>query len=478
MTDIVTGFTMKLQSREMRISRNCQFRRTKMKKALLSLLAAALCATAAFSEELTLMIYAQPQEKAILDQVVARFEKTHPGTTVKFISSTQAEYGAKIQAQLAANSLPDVFYLGPGEVRNYVDNKKVLDLAPYTKSVSGVNVDDLYPAALDSYRYDGQLLGRGNSIWAVPKDFGPFALAYNKTLFEKYGIPLPSKTKPYTWQEFIDVCTKLTRDTNKDGQNDTFGTGLNIHWAFIQFVWGNGTDYLDASKTKVNVTDPKFIEALQFWANMTLGNSIYPVKGLSNFKPVTPTATQAQSLDTYQRWLKGELGFFPAGTWDIAKFNDPEVIKFEYDLIPWPVHTAANKTATYRGGVGYAVSATTKNPKAAAELALYLSADPEANRMYAEMDLQIPNLKSQASLYTNKAAKPANRQEFINIISTTGRAWPADFTYNSVWYDDFFIGIQKVLDGKQSAEEYCKKVSVKMQRDLDKALAKAKKNKK
>ena len=60
-----------------------------------------MCISAAFSEELTLMIYAQPQEKAILDKVIARFEQTHKGTKVKFISSTQNEYDAKIQAQLA-----------------------------------------------------------------------------------------------------------------------------------------------------------------------------------------------------------------------------------------------------------------------------------------------------------------------------------------------------------------------------------------
>src|SRR5574344_2251515 len=106
-----------------------------MKKLIAMLFAVLLCATAAFSEEITLMIYAQPQEKAILDQVVSRFEATHKGTTVKFISSTQAEYDAKIQAQLAADSLPDVFYLGPGAVRQYVDNEKVLNLAPYMPGV-------------------------------------------------------------------------------------------------------------------------------------------------------------------------------------------------------------------------------------------------------------------------------------------------------------------------------------------------------
>ena len=437
-----------------------------MKKVFMALLAAVMCSSAVFAQqkELTLMIYAQPKEKQILDNVVSRYEQSHPGIKVKFISSTQDEYDAKIQAQLAANSLPDVFYLGPGGVAQYVDAGKVLDLSPYVKNVKGADFNDLYESAVDCYRYDGQTLGKGNAIWALPKDFGPFALAYNKTLFEKYGVKLPSKDTPYTWKEFIQACEALTKDLDNDGKNDIFGTGLNIHWSFIQFVWGNGTDFIDPTHTKVNVTDPKFIEALQFWANMTLGGTIDGYK----FKPVTPTSTQAQSLDTYQRWLKGELAFFPAGTWDIATFND--VLPFEYDLIPWPVHTQANQTATYRGGVGYAVAANTKFPKEAAELALYLSADKESNTMYVESDLQIPNLKSLASAYTSKNAAPANRQEFINIISKTGRAWPTDYTYNSVWYDDFYIGIQDVLDGKKTAEEYCNQVVKSMQRDLDKAI--------
>lgn len=429
-----------------------------MKKLLVSVFAAAAFLTGAFADEITLMNYAQPQEKAILDQVVARYEQTHPGTKVKFISVTGSEYAAKIQASLAANQLPDVFYLGPEAVRQYVDNKKVLDLAPFVKNAKNVDFNDLYPSAVDAYRYDGKTLGKGESIWALPKDFGPFAFAYNKTLFQKYGIPLPSKDKPYTWDEFINVCKKLTKDTNGDGVNDTFGTGLNVHWAMIQFIWGNGADYLDETKTKVTITDPKFVEALQFFADMTLKHE------------VTPSATQAQSLDTYQRWLKGELGFFPAGPWDLAQFN--KVLPFEYDLIPWPVHTAANKTATYRGGVGWAVAANTKNPEKAAELALFLSADKEANTMFCDQDLQIPNLKSLRDRYTSKG-KPENRQEYINIIESTGRSWPFDYTYNRVWYDNFFVGIQKVLDGKETAKAYCEKLQPKLQRDLDKALARA-----
>jgi multiple sugar transport system substrate-binding protein len=452
-----------------------------MKKSLLSavfccvgavagLMSLQSCGKKESENKITLMIFAQPQEKEILDQIVWRFENAHPGTKVNFISSTQAEYGQKLQAQLAANQLPDVFYLGPGDVRQYVDNKKVLDLAPYVQNVTGVDFNDLYESAVDTYRYDGNTLGQGAAIWALPKDFGPFAFAYNKDMFKEAGIPLPSTEKPYNWQEFMDVCEKLTRDTDGDGEIDKFGTGLNPRWALIQFIWGNGADFIDSTHTKVTITDPKFVEALQFWANMTVGGTTIAGK---TYAPVTPSAAQSQSLDTYQRWLKGDLGFFPAGPWDLAAFN--KTLAFEYDLIPWPVHTDANQTATYRGGVGYAVAANSKKPQLAAELALYLSADKEANQMYCDLDLQIPNLKSLADRYKAKG-KPENRAEFLNIISKTGRAWPSDFTYTGDWFEEFFVSVQKVVDGDMSAADYCAEIEPKMQDKLEKGLAKARKN--
>ena len=35
-------------------------------------------------------------------------------------------------------------------------------------------------------------IGTGDT-WALPKDFGPFALEYNRTMFEKEGIILSVK---------------------------------------------------------------------------------------------------------------------------------------------------------------------------------------------------------------------------------------------------------------------------------------------
>lgn len=427
-----------------------------MKKFLVLIVLSILCVSV-FAQEITWMNYAQPQEKAIFDKLIAKFEELHPGVTIKFISTTQDQFGPKIQAAMAANNLPDVFYVGPNDIRTYVDNNKILELTPYIEKAkaNGVNIDDVFANALNKYRYDGTNLGVG-PLYGLPKDLGPFAFGYNVDLFKKTGIPLPDKDVPYTFEEFKEVCRKLTVDKNGDGKMDQWGTGLNVHWSLIQFIWGNGADYLDETKTKVTIDEPKFIEALQYWADMTLKYEM------------TPTAGEAQSMDTYQRWLKGEIGFFPVAPWDLAAFQK---LNFEYDLCPWPVAEKGMKSATWVGSVGYAVSKTTKYPELAAEFAMFLCADEEANKMMCDLDLQVPNLQSLSQRYVDKSktGKPRNREEYIQIIGDYGRSWPAEYTYNSVWYNEFFINIQRVLDGKVTAAEYCATMQPKMQKLLDRA---------
>lgn len=79
---------------------------------------------------------------------------------------------------------------------------------------------------------------------------------------------------------------------------------------------------------------------------------------------------------------------------------------------------------------------------------------------------------------SDKSTKPANKQEFINIIDDYGRALPANYTYNSEWYDLFFTDIQPVLDGKMTAADYVKQQQPKMQKLLDKAVEQENRSKK
>ncbi|WP_046176101.1 ABC transporter substrate-binding protein [Domibacillus indicus] len=414
-------------------------------------------------KELTFMFRGQPQEQAAYKAVVKKFEEANPDVKVNIVVTAGDQYDTKLQAAIAGRKIPDVFFYNPGQLKAYVNSNVLRDITEYVEGSEGVNLDDIWETGVAKYQYDGKETGTG-AIYGLPKDLGPFALGYNKTMFEKAGIALPDKDKPMTWDEFINVSKQLTQDTNGDGKMDQYGTGFNVNWALQPFVWSNGADFVDETYTKVTVDDPKFVEALQYFADM------------QNKYKVTPSIGEAQSLDTYQRWLRGQLAFFPVGPWDMGTFE--KELKFEYDLMPWPAGSTG-ESAAWIGSLGIGVSKTSKNPEAAAELAMYLSADQEGQQALIDQRVQIPNsVKVAEEWAADTSIVPENKQEFLDIINDYGRSHSTDFTYNGEWLDYFFANVQPVLDGKKTAAEYTKEVQPKMQELLDKAVKQEEQSKK
>jgi multiple sugar transport system substrate-binding protein len=404
--------------------------------------------------ELTFMFRGQPKELEAYKATVKKYEESHQNVKVTVVSVAPDQYDTKLKAAIAGHKIPDVFFYNPAQVKAYVNSGILLDITKYVEGSKDVKLSDMWEKGVNKYRYDGKNLGEG-AIYGLPKDISGFALGYNKTMFEKAGIPLPDKDKPYSLDEFINVAKQLTKDTNSDGKIDQYGTGFNVQWSLQPIVWSNGADFIDETHTKVTIDDPKFVEALQWFADQ------------QNKYKVTPSISESQTLDTYQRWMKGQLAFFPVGPWDMATYA---TLPFDYDLIPWPVGSTG-KTAAWIGSLGIGVASTTKNQKAAAELATYLSADQEGQQALVDAQIQLPNsVKVAQEWAANTSTKPANKQEFLDIINKNGRSFPGEYTYTSEWYDEFFKNIQPVLDGKKTAAEYVKEEQPKMQKLLDAAI--------
>ncbi|MCC5891017.1 sugar ABC transporter substrate-binding protein [Exiguobacterium sp.] len=406
--------------------------------------------------ELTFMFRGNPEELKAYQATVKRFEEANKDVKVTMVQTAPDQYDTKLKSAIAGRKIPDVFFYNPAQVKAYVNSGVLLDITEAVENSEDVKLDDIWEKGVDKYRFDGETLGEG-AIYGLPKDLGPFALGYNKTMFEDAGIPLPDKDKPYTWDEFVDVAKQLTKDTNGDGKMDQYGTGFNVNWALQPFVWSNGADWINEDGTKVTIDDPKFIEALQFFVDQQLKHGI------------TPSIGETQTLDTYQRWLKGQLAFFPVGPWDMAAFK--EQLKFEYDLLPWPAGSTG-KASGWVGSLGIGVGSTTKHKEEAAELAMYLSADQEGQQALVDAQVQLPNSMEIADNWAaDTSIKPENKQEFLDLINDYGRGFPAEKTYTAEWYDEFFKNIQPVLDGKTSVEDYVKTAQPKMQKLLDAAIA-------
>src|SRR5690625_6550299 len=68
-------------------------------------------------------------------------------------------------------------------------------------------------------------------------------------------------------------------------------------------MWSNGADWLDEELRTVTVDTPEFAEALQY------------IVDLREVHGVTPSINDTEGLDGYQRWLRGQIGFFPVAPW-------------------------------------------------------------------------------------------------------------------------------------------------------------------
>lgn len=399
---------------------------------------------------ISFMGWGNPSEIEIFKQMISDFEKANPNVKVEYNGVPSADFLTKLQAMVAGGTVPDAFYFPADAVMQWSDAGIVLDLTSYIQNAKTFDVKNVWSAAIDRYRYDGNMPGQG-PIWALPKDVGPFALAYNKTLFQQKGVPLPDPDKPWTFDEFITYGQQLTGGS---GNSQTWAVGAYVTESAI---WANGADWLDASKTKITINTPEFIEAMQYRAD------------LINKYHIHVSAAEDSSMGSYDRWRNGQIAMFPAGPWDQPAFWE---LPFEWDLMPWPTGRSG-KSATWLGSLGLAVSSKSKHPQEAFDLISYFAFSEAGQRTNYQMGQAVPNIIDMAKgefLQMDKA--PKNRKEFLDIIESYGRRYPQEYTYDTEWWTTFNTDADRVWMGQVSAEQFCREMQPVLQDLLDKSVAK------
>lgn len=394
-------------------------------------------------------------EKKIFTAMIDKFEETHPGVKVNYqhIPGTQEDYLVKLVSLLAANKMPDVFYIHSDEFYSWVDAGRLENLTPYMNASATAKETKIWDKSLQIFRYDATTKQVGvdsGDLYGLPKDLGPWAMVYNKTLFEAKGVALPDPEKPMTWSEFVEVGRKLTSGS---GINKVFGVA---NYTLEAAVWSNGADFLNADHTKVTVDTPEFAQAMQWVSDLAL------VEGIS------PTPEEDSASGWFSRWVNGKVGMAWMGPWDQATFWDS--VSFEWDIMPTPVSDNTGKGVSWLASAALCVSATSKEKQLAYELAEFLSMNKDAQTYNYEAGQAVPNIVDMAKneyLQMNKA--PANKQVFLDIIEDPekGQFKSVYYTKNTTWYSYFFSESSKVWNGEMTAAEFLKQIQPQMQERLD-----------
>jgi sn-glycerol 3-phosphate transport system substrate-binding protein len=239
--------------------------------------AASLCVSAAaFAQKTEVSFYfpiavGGPITK-IIDGYASQFNKENPSDNVTPVySGTYQETIVKVLTAHKAGKPPTSAILLSTDTFTLADEGAIAPIDDFVKTdADRAWLKSFFPAFLLNGQFD-------NKTWGVPFQRSTVVLYWNKQLFKEAGLD-PNKP-PQTWAETISMGQKLTK---KDASGNVTQWGIQVpssgfpYWLFQGFSTQNGGILANAAGNAVKYDDPKVVEALQYWVDLSRKHGIHP----------------------------------------------------------------------------------------------------------------------------------------------------------------------------------------------------------
>lgn len=374
-----------------------------------------------------------PEERGAIREVLADFERAHPGVRVTYtqVPGIGYDYLNKLRLMIVAGMAPDVFYVPDGAFGELVRTGTLLDLDARI-AAGAVDLEAMWPSAVNRYRWDGRRLHDGH-LYALPKDIGPTAMFYDADRFRERGVPLPDPDVPMTWTEATAMWHALTID---DGGARRYGV---TSFPFETAVWMSGGEVLSPDRRSWAMTSPAAVAAVQWCADLALRERVAP----------DPTRTSAGEGSGGRELFEARLAATHIdGRWMVPRFRR---LGFDWDVAPIPVPDRARPSVVWSGSVGLAVSAKTKHPDEAFALVAFL-AGPDGQARLTQTGLQVPNQRALAStaVFLQPGLRPAHAGVFLTAAAHSRPSAITD-TPNAFWFDVMTTFLDEVWRGERTA---------------------------
>ncbi|MFJ2116289.1 ABC transporter substrate-binding protein [Streptomyces sp. NPDC087850] len=281
-----------------------------------------------------------------MPKVAKEFEAAHPKVKVKIVNAgtSKDEYTALQNAIAAGKGIPDVAQIEYFALGQFSLAKSVADLSAF-------GADKLAKSYSPG---PWNAVASGKSVYGLPVDSGPMALYYNKKVFDKYKIAVPT-----TWDEYVTAAQKLhkadpkayiTADTGEAG----FATSL---------IWqAGGHPYkVDGTKVGIDFTDPGSVTFAKTWQKLIDGKLLAPVTSWTD--------------EWFKGLADGSIATLATGAWmpTNLKTGAPAAAG-DWRVAPLPQWKAGEKSSAESGGSSLAIPAAGKNKALAYAFTEYAAA--------------------------------------------------------------------------------------------------------
>jgi multiple sugar transport system substrate-binding protein len=347
------------------------------------------------------LVFGDPEELKAYREVISAFESEEPEVDVQLVeASDRDDLLARLATSIAGGRPPDLFLLNYRFYGQFADKGQLEPIEERLAESDAFEEGDFYPQALDAFRFDGKLS-------CLPQNISSLVVYYNKALFRKAGLPLPSGE--WTWQEFVDTAVKLT-----DRDRGQYGVGVEPSLIRIApFVWSNGGDLVRDDLSGFALHEPAAREPLrQFMLLHTAYGAI-------------PSEEEVEAEDDESRFMNGRLGMILSSRRSTPAFRT--IKAFDWDVAPLP---RFKEQAGILHSDAYCLTKGSENKDAAwrfVEFAL----GREGQEITARAGRTVPSLRAvaESDAFLNPSAKPASSRVFLDTIPVIKRVptvpeWP------------------------------------------------------
>ncbi|MFB2596685.1 ABC transporter substrate-binding protein [Herbiconiux sp. P17] len=286
-----------------------------------------------------------------LTGIVEAFEKEHPKITVNVVNvGTGAAHYTKLENALKAGSgAPDLATVEYSVLPQFALGGDLVDLNTFGY---GDLEDEFSPSVWNSTTIDG-------GLYELPHNAGPMALFYNKTVFDQFGIEVPT-----TWAEYADAAKKIhaadpTVYLAADNGDAGFTTSM---------LWAAGSKPFQTDGTTdvtIDMSDEGAQKLTDFYSPLIEDGLLAPLAGFSN--------------EWYQGLANGKIATLATGAWMAGSLKSGVPTGAgQWRVAPLPVYEKGDKASAMNGGGGYAMlnQSSEQNQLVSAAFLKYMEAGP------------------------------------------------------------------------------------------------------
>jgi multiple sugar transport system substrate-binding protein len=255
------------------------------------------------------------QQKQWMQQISSEFSKQTGATVAWDTYSSSNEEQTKLQTSIVSGNGPDIFSFGTTFVPT----------AQATKGFTVLTSQDWNLVGGENRFFKQQLTMAGSSpsqLISVPWVMRPFAMVYNKDLFQKAGITSP----PTTWTQFVQDAQKMTNPSAgvygaEMDPSDSFDP-WKIWWMLAGQMGGN---FISPDLKTAQLNSPQAVQAVRFWFDWA-----------TTYKIVNPNSMAWKAGDATQAFANGKVGMFIMVTPTLTPTLQKSSVASKYAFAPMP----------------------------------------------------------------------------------------------------------------------------------------------